>query len=248
VLDASVDGSGSNALGVMSQGEVNALALSVFLPRAMLPESPFRFIVIDDPVQAMDPAKVDGLARVLHAAGKTHQVVVFTHDDRLPNALRRLDLEARIIQVQRRPGSIVEVSEVSDPATKALSDARSIARDENVPVGVKQRVVPGQCRLAVEAALTEAIVRQQLRSGRQHHEIDDLLADARTLHQKAALAFFGDTEAGKDVLPRLARLGQRHVTTFMNLKSGAHGQLSGPPMDLVKDTGRLVELLEETLA
>src|SRR5690606_25831381 len=51
VLDATVDGSGSNALGVMSQGEVNALALSVFLPRATLPESPFRFVVIDDPVQ-----------------------------------------------------------------------------------------------------------------------------------------------------------------------------------------------------
>src|SRR5690606_16551166 len=94
VLDATVDGSDSNALGVMSQGEVNALALSVFLPRATLPESPFRFVVIDDPVQAMDPAKVDGLARVLHDAAQTHQVVVFTHDDRLPNALRRLDLGA----------------------------------------------------------------------------------------------------------------------------------------------------------
>jgi ABC-type hemin transport system ATPase subunit len=64
-LDVSVDGAAGSALGVMSQGEVNALALSVFLPRARLPASPFRFLVIDDPVQAMDPAKVDGLARVL---------------------------------------------------------------------------------------------------------------------------------------------------------------------------------------
>jgi predicted HAD superfamily Cof-like phosphohydrolase len=32
----------------MSQSEVNALALSVFLPRARLPASPFRFLVIDD--------------------------------------------------------------------------------------------------------------------------------------------------------------------------------------------------------
>ena len=64
-LDVSVDGAAGSALGVMSQGEVNALALSVFLPRATLPASPFRFLVIDDPVQAMDPAKVDGLARVL---------------------------------------------------------------------------------------------------------------------------------------------------------------------------------------
>ena len=35
--------------GVMSQGEVNALALSLFLLRARLPSSPFRFLVIDDP-------------------------------------------------------------------------------------------------------------------------------------------------------------------------------------------------------
>lgn len=64
-IDVRVDGSDATALGVMSQGEVNALALSVFLPRATLPNSPFRFLILDDPVQAMDPAKVDGLARVL---------------------------------------------------------------------------------------------------------------------------------------------------------------------------------------
>jgi ABC-type hemin transport system ATPase subunit len=85
-LDVTVDGVAGSALGVMSQGEVNALALSIFLPRVTLPQSPFRFIVIDDPVQAMDPAKVEGLARVLDEVASTHQVIVFTHDDRLPAA------------------------------------------------------------------------------------------------------------------------------------------------------------------
>ena len=47
-------------------------------PRATLPASPFRFLVIDDPVQAMDPAKVDGLARVLHRTVAVRQVIVFT--------------------------------------------------------------------------------------------------------------------------------------------------------------------------
>ena len=79
----------------MSQGELNALALSVFLPRATLPESPFRFVVIDDPVQSMDPAKVDGLARVLAEPPRDRQVVVFTHDDRLPEAVRRLQHRPR---------------------------------------------------------------------------------------------------------------------------------------------------------
>ena len=90
-LMVTVDGVEGAALGVMSQGELHAIALSLFLPRATLPESPFRFVVIDDPVQSMDPARVDGLARVLADVAKTRQVVVFTHDDRLPEAVRRLE-------------------------------------------------------------------------------------------------------------------------------------------------------------
>ncbi len=107
-LDVTVDGQEGAALGVMSQGELHSLALSLFIPRATLPESPFRFIVIDDPVQSMDPARVDGLARVLQAAGKDRQVIVFTHDDRLPEAIRRLAIDATIIEITRKQGSIVE--------------------------------------------------------------------------------------------------------------------------------------------
>ncbi len=50
----------------------------------------------------MDPAKVDGLAHVLEVA-KARQVIVFTHDDRLPEAARRLRLDARVLEVTRRP-------------------------------------------------------------------------------------------------------------------------------------------------
>ncbi len=64
-LQVTVDGTPAEALGVMSQGELHSLALSLFLPRATLAESPFRFICIDDPVQSMDPARVEGLARAL---------------------------------------------------------------------------------------------------------------------------------------------------------------------------------------
>ncbi len=54
-LDVTVDGTEGAALGVMSQGELHSLALALFLPRATLEASPFRFLVIDDPVQSMDP-------------------------------------------------------------------------------------------------------------------------------------------------------------------------------------------------
>jgi hypothetical protein len=73
-FEATVDGNEAAGLGVMSQGEVNALALSVFLPRATSPDSPLRFVVIDDPVQAMDPSEVDGKARVLTDVAASRQV------------------------------------------------------------------------------------------------------------------------------------------------------------------------------
>jgi len=114
-LDVTVDGTRGTALGVMSQGELHSLALALFLPRATLEHSPFRFVFIDDPVQSMDPARVDGLARVLQMVAKKRQVVIFTHDDRLPEAVRRLQIEANIIEVLRREGSVVELREVRNP-------------------------------------------------------------------------------------------------------------------------------------
>jgi hypothetical protein len=56
-LPVSVDGvDNGTALGVMSQGELHALGLATFLPRSCAEEGPFRFIIIDDPVQSMDQA------------------------------------------------------------------------------------------------------------------------------------------------------------------------------------------------
>jgi predicted ATPase len=81
----------------------------VFLPRVALDESPFRFAVIDDPVQAMDASTVEGLARVLGRAAATRQIVVFTHDDRLTEAIAGLALDATVMQVDRRPRSRVAV-------------------------------------------------------------------------------------------------------------------------------------------
>lgn len=55
-----MDGVPTEALAVMSQGELHALALALFIPRATTPNSPFRFIVLDDPIQAMDRPRSTG--------------------------------------------------------------------------------------------------------------------------------------------------------------------------------------------
>lgn len=125
-LKVTVDDTPAEALGVMSQGELHALALSLFLPRATLAESPFRFISIDDPVQSMDPSRVEGLAHALADGARTRQVVVFTHDDRLPEAVRRLGIRATVFAVTRRAKSVVEVRQTRDPVSGYLEAECSI--------------------------------------------------------------------------------------------------------------------------
>jgi AAA domain, putative AbiEii toxin, Type IV TA system len=246
-LDVSVDGAPGSALGVMSQGEVNALALAVFLPRARLPASPFRFLVIDDPVQAMDPAKVDGLARVLEKAAADRQVIVFTHDNRLPEAVRHLRLPATVMDVTRRPNSVVDVRPWLDPVTQALRDARALVADQSVPAEVAARVVPGLCRTAVEAAFTEAIWSRDLRAGRGHAEIEAALAKAVRLNLLAALALTGDSGRGGDVLPRLNAWGRQFADTFQVLNRGAHAAHAGDLELLIRDARLLVDKIRASL-
>ena len=240
-FEVAVDGKDAAGLGVMSQGEVNALALSVFLPRATSERSPLRFVVIDDPVQAMDPAKVAGLARVLAEAGKTRQVVVFTHDDRLPAAVRDLQLPARISQVQRRAGSVVEVVAVSDPVSLLLADAARLVAADHLSRAVTSRVVPGICRTALETACNEVTRRRRLANGSGHGQLEEELLAARRLLPRLALALFDDPSKGGEVYSWLnARVGPWAADAVRACNEGAHAG-GANPANLVGDVKRLVE-------
>ncbi len=245
-VDVRVDGSDASAFGVMSQGELHALAVSVFLPRAALPESPFRFMVIDDPVQSMDPAKVDGLARVLQLAARTRQVVVFSHDERLPEACRRLRVEATVLEVTRRPGSHVEVRAAQTPVERHIADARALLRDENVPREVAERVVPGFCRHAVEASCSLVVRRRRLGRGARHQDVEEAIEAATTLYRRLALALHDDPARTGDVLKALAnRYGQDAATTVKALNRGVHADAGVDLEDLAFHAARLARKLAE---
>ena len=126
----------------------------------------------------MDPARVDGLARVLESASADRQVVVFTHDDRLPEAVRRLDVAAEILEVTRRDGSVVELRRALDPVGRYLEDALAVAGTADLPSPAAARVVPGLCRLALEAACMEVVRRRRLTRGEPHAEVERALGDA----------------------------------------------------------------------
>jgi recombinational DNA repair ATPase RecF len=245
-VKVTVDDVESAALGVMSQGELHSLALSLFVPRATLPESPFGFLVIDDPVQAMDPARVEGLAHFLGQLGETRQVVVFTHDDRLPEALRRLRVPAKILEVLRRPDSTVEVGEASHPAQVYLSDARAVAKSDELPVALAAEVVPGLCRQALEAAAMDAARRQLFDQGLTHLEVERKLADQTRLLPRLALALFGDEERAGDVYGSLNnRWDRRSADTVRGCNEGTHGSELGRQdlVDLVASAQRLADNL-----
>jgi predicted ATPase len=243
-LDASVDGVPCAALGVMSQGELHALGLALFLPRATSPDSPFRFLLIDDPVQSMDPAKVDGLARVLSQIAQDRQVIVFTHDDRLAEAVRRLQIPATMWEVIRRENSAIELRKNDDPVLCYIDDARALARTRDLSEETRAVVVAGFCRSALEAACHEKIRRRRINAGARHSDIEETLVRTLTLKRTAALALFDDAGRGDQVANRLrTKYGSTAVAAFDAAKSGLHTAYKGDLVTFVEDTARLAEKL-----
>jgi ABC-type lipoprotein export system ATPase subunit len=191
VVEGAVDGVPAGALSVMSQGELHALALALFIPRATTPASPFRFLVLDDPIQAMDPAKIGGFLAVLIELAKTRQVIVFSHDERLPAAIRARSVPAQLLDVTREANSVVVVNENDLPADRYIADAEAIILDKKLDDLVKWKAAPGLFRMAVESAAHQRFFTDRARSGATYYESDATWEAARTTQERVALAVTG---------------------------------------------------------
>ncbi|WP_459547751.1 AAA family ATPase [Nocardia sp. X0981] len=242
-LEVTVDEVDGAALGVMSQGELHALGLALFLPRATVPASPFRFVVIDDPVQAMDPAKVDGLARVLATVAWDRQVVVFTHDDRLAEAVRRMQIDARILEVRRRERSVVEVRLSSDPVRRYLDDARALLRTPQLPRAIADELVATCCRSALEAASLARAKRDLLAGDMDHREVQRRIDTAQSTRAMVTLAVLGPGHRIEDLNKQLAKEGRWAVDVVRDATAGAHIPIARDLADLITDTERFVDWL-----
>ena len=246
-LSVSVDGADSAALGVMSQGELNTLSLCLFLARATLEESPFRFLVIDDPVQAMDPAKVDGLASVLHEVSLTRQVVVFTHDTRLRHAVRQMQVDARVIEVTRDANSHVVCKRSGGPVWQNLDDARAFLNTEEIAEQTKERVVPFFCRQAIEAACLEGVWRRHAAAGIDGTETEEAVRRALTLDGKLALFLRDDPTLAEEAVDAVvSEFGPNAGEVVRDCNSGAHaGALSMEPRILINRTKSLTDKMKK---
>lgn len=238
VLGGSVDGEPTQALSVMSQGEQNAVALALFLPRATSVKSPFRFVVLDDPIQAMDPSKIDGFVRVLTGIARTHQVVVFSHDDRLASVIRETAVDARLIEVVRESQSKVRLRLNIDPARRLIDDAFAMIQDKKLADEVKGRVAPNLFRMALESAARQAHYERQSTAGTARSIAEERWQSAKTTRQRLALAVLGDEKA--DVTDWLgAHRRRKNVLQIGN--TGAHGQVGTLSKEDVRDLERTVE-------
>ncbi|MFW6721970.1 AAA family ATPase [Streptomyces sp. MAR4 CNY-716] len=250
-LDVSVDDQEAPAYSVMSQGELHSLALSLFIPRATHEGSPFGFLVIDDPVQSMDTQKVEGLAAVLSECARHRQVVVFTHDTRLEQALAHLGIEATIRHISREENSHVTIEERSDPVAQALDEARAVSLDPSLPQSVADRVVPTMCRAALETACVEA-ARRTLRDERGHllglTEFEKRVSALVRTKEYVALAVCGDASAAPQTAVESLHTGG--WTLIDELNAGAHLRL--PTVDsrkqLVRRTERLADAIRRRTA
>ncbi|GGS70718.1 ATP-binding protein [Streptomyces cinerochromogenes] len=235
VLDVSVDDMSAPAYSVMSQGELHSLALSLFLPRATHAASPFGFLVIDDPVQSMDPEKVEGLARVLDACARDRQVIVFTHDTRLQQAVAHLGIKATVLGVSRQTDSVVGVETLTDPVEQALGEARAVSLDPGLPQDVADHVLPAMCRVAVEAACLET-ARRRLRDekGLGLRAVEERVECLDRTKSYAALALLGDEQQhARAAVEWICPGGWALIEVF---NSGAHTPL--PTVDDRKDLVR----------
>jgi recombinational DNA repair ATPase RecF len=239
IMDVAVDDTEAPALSVMSQGELHSLALSLFLPRAATADSPFGFVVIDDPVQSMDPAKVDGLAQVLDELGRDRQVVVFTHDTRLPHAFRSQGLPVTVLKVERGEKSKVHVTAETDPVKEAIDDAMALAKTDRCPDTALRNVLPSLCREALAMAIVEAAWLRRSRTGQPVDGLQAAVDRTDRLIPLASFALFDDglVHPDDDVKRRLRALyGGESTTLISQCQRGAHpdGFLPRDPVAFVR--------------
>jgi DNA repair exonuclease SbcCD ATPase subunit len=75
------DQKGKNIIPILSQGNLNALALSIFLALAESQDSPFNFLIFDDPSQSLGSYEKSKFLEILNKIGEKRNLILSTMDN-----------------------------------------------------------------------------------------------------------------------------------------------------------------------
>lgn len=172
-------------------------------------------------------------------------MIVLTHDERLPEAVRRLALDARIIDVKRRARSRVELVASRPPSDRYIGDAVALAKTSELSHDVRARVIPGFCRSAVEAACEARIRKQRIEAGVPHADVERELETLTSLTASLAAVFDLSVSQGHEINARLRAIGGNDAVTAVRLmRAGAHELVHADADALIEGTKRIVTAIE----
>jgi hypothetical protein len=143
----------------------------------------------------MDPAKIDGFVQVLSEIAQTHQVIVFSHDDRLASVIRETGVDARLVEVVREPGSKLTVRDNVNPAVRQVQDVFALIKDDRLADDIKARVLPGLARMALESAAKQAFYTKRALAGRPRSDAEAAWSSAKKTRARLALVVHDDPTA-----------------------------------------------------
>ena len=80
---------GTDPAPILSQGDLNCLALSLFLAlaQAVGATQPFAFIMLDDPTQSLGPTMKQQFVRVLDSVADSRRLIIATQDPEFKDLL-----------------------------------------------------------------------------------------------------------------------------------------------------------------
>jgi DNA repair exonuclease SbcCD ATPase subunit len=83
------DQNGKNIIPILSQGNLNALALSIFLALAESQDSPFNFLIFDDPSQSLGRAEKEEFCKILNKIAEQRNLMISTMDEEFYEKLKK---------------------------------------------------------------------------------------------------------------------------------------------------------------
>lgn len=212
---------------IMSESQLNALGLALFLARVKLQEAEWRTLVLDDVVNSFDAAHRQGLARLLADEFHDWQIIVLTHDIAFFDLLQTSVGRGWIWR------EIVAWTPVGGPEF-AEGDAVRQLRDR-LSAGRQASELGGLARRALEESLSRPL--EKLRYPIRHDPHGRYSAQELLIALRRGLSESKSPLATLPVLQRMA--GDAYISNF-----GVHYRPSAPALT-TGDVQRLADDLDE---